>query len=53
MKIELYDRVYLKSGVSASIVAIYEPGVAYEADIDYPDVTETDPIKQEEILEKL
>ena len=37
MEIKLYDRVRLKSGETASIVEIYEAGVAYEADIDRSD----------------
>lgn len=50
MKIKLYDRVELKSGVKASIVDIYDGGVAFEADIDYPTGTETDTIQADEIL---
>ena len=50
MKISMYDRVLLKSGESASIVEIYEPGVAYEADIDRVDGDiETDTIRHEDI----
>lgn len=49
MKIELYDKVKLKSGETAYIVEIYEQGVAYEADIEKKDGTETDTIKQQDI----
>ncbi len=34
---QLYDRVCLDTGLFASIVEIYESGVAYEVDIDMPD----------------
>ena len=34
MKISLYDKVKLKNGSNATIVDIYEQGVAYEADIE-------------------
>ena len=37
MDIKLYDKVRLKTGETASIVEIYEIGVAYEADIDRMD----------------
>lgn len=51
MNIKLYDKVRLRTGETASIVEIYEPGVAYEADIDRADGSiETDTIKQEDIL---
>ena len=51
MDIKLYDKVRLKSGETASIVEIYEPGVAYEADIDRLDGTiDTDTIQQEDIV---
>lgn len=47
----MYDKVRLRTGGTASIVEIYEPGVAYEADIDRADGSiETDTIKQEDIL---
>ena len=50
MEIKLYDRVRLKSGETASIVDIYEAGVAYEADIDRSDGRiETDTIQHEDI----
>jgi len=51
MEIKLYDKVRLKSGEAATIVEIYEIGVAYEADIDRPDGSiDTDTIRQEDIL---
>ena len=51
MDIKLHDKVRLKTGETASIVEIYEPGVAYEADIDRLDGSiDTDTIKQEDIL---
>lgn len=37
MKIELYEKVLLKTGETASVVEIYEQGVAYEMDIDKAD----------------
>ena len=50
MDIKLYDKVRLKSGETASIVEIYEDGIAYEADIDRPDGSiDTDTIRQEDI----
>lgn len=50
MDIKLYDKVRLKSGETASIVEIYEAGIAYEADIDRPDGSiDTDTIRQEDI----
>ena len=54
MKIELYDRVLLKSGNEASIVYIYEQGKAYEADIDMPNGdTTTETIKHQDIKKKI
>jgi len=51
MDIKLYDKVRLKTGETASIVEIYEIGVAYEADIDRLDGSiDTDTIRQEDIL---
>ena len=51
MDIKLYDKVRLKTGETASIVEIYEIGVAYEADIDRMDGSiDTDTIRQEDIL---
>ena len=49
MTVHLYDRVKLKSGLSASIVEIYEAGIAYEADIDYEDETRTETIFADDI----
>ncbi len=51
MTIKLYDRVKLKSGKNASIVEIFEQGVAYAADIDDGDECITETIWQEEIAE--
>lgn len=51
MTIKLYDRVKLKNGKNASIVEIYEQGVAYAADIDDGDECITETIWQEEIAE--
>ena len=34
MKLELFDKVLLKTGETAYIVEIYNDGEAYEADID-------------------
>lgn len=49
-KIELFDKVLLKSGETAFIVEIYKDGEAYEADIDKPDGTiRTDTIWPEDI----
>ena len=51
MKIDMFDKVLLKSGETAYIVEIYEQGVAYEADIDKSDgTTETDTIKHGDIV---
>ena len=51
MNIKLYDKVRLKAGETASIVEIYESGVAYEADIDRPDGSiDTDTIQQEDVV---
>ena len=51
MNIKLYDKVRLKTGETASIVEIYESGVASEADIDRPDGSiDTDTIQQEDIV---
>lgn len=50
MEIKLFDKVKLKNGRTASIVEIYEQGVAYEADIEMEDGEfDTDTIKHEEI----
>ena len=54
MKIEMFDKVLLKTGETAYIVEIYEQGVAYEADIDRADSTiETDTIKHADIKKVL
>lgn len=53
MLIQLYDKVKLKDGRNATIVEIYEQGIAYEADIEQDDDYVTDTIKQEDILETL
>ena len=37
MEVSLYDKVLLTTGKTAYIVEIYEPGNAYEADIDRKD----------------
>lgn len=50
MKIELYDKVKLKDGRKATVVEIYEPGKAYEADIEQDNDYITDTIQQEDIL---
>ena len=50
MRIEMFDKVLLKTGEIAYIVEIYEQGVAYEADIDKIDGTvETNTIKHTDI----
>lgn len=36
MKIDLYDRIVLKDGRTASIVEILKEGVAYIVDVDLP-----------------
>ena len=51
MKISLYDKVKLKNGSNATIVDIYEQGVAYEADIEKKDEYITDTISYNDILE--
>lgn len=49
MKIDIYDKVKLKTGEIAHIVEIYEQGAAYEADIEKDGDTETDTIKHSDI----
>ncbi|MBQ5850487.1 MAG: hypothetical protein IIW54_06705 [Lachnospiraceae bacterium] len=49
MKIEMYDKVKLKTGEIAFIVEIYEQGIAYEADIEKKEGIETDTIKHSDI----
>lgn len=54
MKLDLYDKVRLKSGEIAYIVDIYEQGVAYEADIDTVEgKIKTDTIYQTDIAERV
>lgn len=54
MEVSLYDKVLLTTGETAYIVEIYEPGNAYEADIDRKDGDiETDTIRQEQIVKVL
>lgn len=50
MRISLFDKVQLKDGRTATVVEIYEPGKAYEADIVDGDDYITDTIKHEDIL---
>ncbi len=47
--IKKYDKVLLKSGQIAFITEIFEKGKAYLADVDYPEGTETEDIKQGQI----
>ena len=50
MEIKMFDKIRLKSGENAHIVEIYEPKVAYEADIyDKDGHTRTDTIKHSDI----
>ncbi len=51
--IRLYDKVLLKSGEKATIVEIYEQGVAYEADIEKDGDYLTDTIKESDIIKVL
>ena len=54
MKIEMYNKVLLKSGETAYVVEIYESGIAYEMDIDKSDGSiKTDTVWPEEIEKKL
>jgi len=53
VKIEKYDIVLLKNEKTAHIVEIWEPGIAYEADIDDDGEYITDTIKQDDILVNL
>lgn len=54
MKIEMYNKVLLKSGETAYVVEIYENGTAYEMDIDKLDGSiKTDTVWPEEIEKKL
>lgn len=49
MKIDLYDRVKLKSGYEASVVEILEEQKEYICDIDKEDDTYTEFVKYNEI----
>lgn len=49
MKIELYDRIKLKSGYEASVVEILEEQKAYICDIDKEDDTYTEFVNYDEI----
>ena len=49
MDISLYDKVRLKDGRIATIVEIYEPQRAYEADIEESGEYITDTITHDEI----
>lgn len=51
MKIEEFDKVWLRTGETASIVEVYNDGEAYEADIDRDGDIETDTIWPEDIVE--
>ena len=54
MKIEMYNKVLLKSGETAYVVEIYESGTAYEMDIDKSDGSiKSDTVWPEEIEKKL
>lgn len=49
MKVELYDKVLLKSGENATIVEIFDDGKAFIADIGRKTGTETEWLKPEDI----
>lgn len=52
MKMEQYDRIRLKDGRTASVVEIFEEGVAYLVDVDLPGPEwETIDVKYEDIKE--
>ena len=53
MFIDIYDKVKLKDGRNATIVEVYEQGIAYEADIESDDEYITDTIKHDDILSKI
>ena len=53
MKIEEFDKVRLRSGLTASIVEILGNGEAFLADVDYDDDIETEFIHPEDIVEVL
>ncbi len=49
MAIKLYDKIKLKDGRKATIVEIYKPDEAYEADIETDGDYVTDTIKHSDI----
>ena len=51
MKIDVYDKVILKTGEVAYIVEILGDGKCFVADIDYADGTSTDFIYPKDILQ--
>lgn len=54
MKLEMFDKVLLKTGETAYVVEIYNSGEAYEMDIDQPGgKTLTDTVRPEQIEKKL
>lgn len=50
---ELFDKIELLDGRKATIVDIYEQGVAYEADIETSEGYITDTIFQKDIKQKV
>lgn len=54
MKLEMFDKVKLKTGETAFIVEIFDDGVAYEMDINKKDgKIVTDTVWQNQIEKKL
>lgn len=54
LKLEMYDKVLLKTGETAYVVEIYDDGTAYEMDINKADgYTDTDTVFPEEIEKKV
>lgn len=53
MQIKQYDKVLLKTGLTAFIVEIFEQGKAYLADIEYQTGTETEDISHDDIQQVL
>lgn len=54
MKLEMFDKVLLKTGETAYIVEIFDDGTAYEMDINKKDGRiETDTIWSDQIERKL
>ena len=54
MKLEMFDKVLLKTGETAYIVEVYNSGEAYEMDIDKPDGSiNTDTVWPDQIEKKL